>query len=177
MELGLRAAAKALGISHPALLKATKAGRVTAKNGRYNVEECRLALAANTNPVKSASARKQKRPATSPESSAPAGDSLAEATRRKENALARLRELELAEREGKLVSIDDIEMVWSKLIATCRARLLALPSRVATELAAETSAQRCQEIVRRELYDALAELSQSDFKAFDDTEEQEGNEG
>ena len=41
-QLGLRAAARALGISHVALLKATKGGRVAKlQNGRYDVEACR----------------------------------------------------------------------------------------------------------------------------------------
>lgn len=64
-RLGLRATARALGISHPALLKAATSGRVKREtDGSFDVESCRIALARNTHPIKSQSARAQQ--ATSP---------------------------------------------------------------------------------------------------------------
>ena len=43
-----------------------------------------------------------------------------------------------------------------------RARLLAVPAKVAVQLGMATTAMQRQEIVRREIYDALNELSRSD---------------
>lgn len=51
--LGLRAAARELGISHPALLKHEKRGRVKHRNadGLFDVDDCRRSLAENSRPV------------------------------------------------------------------------------------------------------------------------------
>src|SRR5665213_1710584 len=120
-KLGLRAMARELGISHVALLKAESDGRVPKRyDNVFDVEACRTAFKANTNAIKSAQARKQQRnpaaPTIEPAVAKPVDGSMSEALRRKENALARLRELELAEREGGLVALDDIETVWNRLI-------------------------------------------------------------
>lgn len=60
MVLGLRAAAKELGISHVALLKAWKAGRVKrTSHGNFDIDHCRAALQLNTQPKLSEYARRQ----------------------------------------------------------------------------------------------------------------------
>jgi hypothetical protein len=58
-SLGLRAAGRELGISHVALLKAAKTGRVPRDpDGLFDIEACRVALSRNTHPLKSGYARR-----------------------------------------------------------------------------------------------------------------------
>jgi hypothetical protein len=72
MILGRNAAAKQLGISGQALLKAVKAGRVPRlPDGTYDVEVCREALNRNSNPGKQANARAQQQPRAQASSGSP----------------------------------------------------------------------------------------------------------
>src|SRR5579862_6477070 len=61
MILGLRAAARELGISHVGLWKAQQAGRVQKlPDGKYDVEACRAALEQNSHPGQARAGRSQK---------------------------------------------------------------------------------------------------------------------
>lgn len=55
--------------------------------------------------------------------------SFSEARRRKEVALAQLRQLEVAEREGRLVAIDDVIAENAVVYSALRATLLAIPGK------------------------------------------------
>jgi phage terminase Nu1 subunit (DNA packaging protein) len=57
--------------------------------------------------------------------------SLSEASRRDRIAVAKLRELELAEKAAKAVAVEDVEREWTAAFAAARAGVLAAPSRVA----------------------------------------------
>lgn len=60
--LGLRATARKLGISHPALLKAVKSGRVKRlESGDFELESVTAALNQNSHPLKSKWARTQRK--------------------------------------------------------------------------------------------------------------------
>lgn len=66
----------------------------------------------------------------SPDDSAPTAPSpLTEARTRREAAQAEIREMELAERRGALVSARAVESYLSNLFAQCRTRLLSIPAR------------------------------------------------
>ncbi|MGI9073363.1 MAG: hypothetical protein ACR2JB_19105 [Bryobacteraceae bacterium] len=59
MGLSAREAAKSLGLTHPALLKAAKSGRITRGNdGTYDVEKVRRQLAENSNALKRRTSKK-----------------------------------------------------------------------------------------------------------------------
>jgi phage terminase Nu1 subunit (DNA packaging protein) len=60
--------------------------------------------------------------------------SLSQSRRKKEAALASMRELELARRRGELVPVADIQPVWSRIVLGIRNAFLSLPSRAAQEL-------------------------------------------
>jgi hypothetical protein len=60
--------------------------------------------------------------------------SLSQSRRKKEAALAAMRELELARRRGELVPVAEIEPVWSRIVLGIRASFLSFPSRAAQEL-------------------------------------------
>lgn len=92
--------------------------------------------------------------------------SFSEAQRRKEQALAELRELELATKRGELVATADVQREWTGVLAAVRDSMLALPMRLSGRLAAMTD----QRVIERFLRDAIrAELTKlSD--AFAETE-------
>ena len=72
---------------------------------------------------------------------------------------ADLREIELAEKRGKLVAIQDVEKEMTDLILTTKARVLAVAPRVAPDLIGLTSRVMAHAIVEKALKEALLALS------------------
>jgi phage terminase Nu1 subunit (DNA packaging protein) len=68
-------------------------------------------------------------------------------------------ELELAKSKGSMISIVDHARALSEVVVESRARLLAVPSRVARQLVNETSLVMAQAKVEKEIRAALAELA------------------
>jgi phage terminase Nu1 subunit (DNA packaging protein) len=83
------------------------------------------------------------------------------AQRRKESALADVREMEAAKMRGALIDASDVKRVWAGHVMVVRNRLLALPGKLAPAVAANSDAAQCQELIRVEIYEALTELSHS----------------
>ena len=52
---------------------------------------------------------------------------------------ADLREMELAKERGLMVALPDVESALTDLVLTTKARIMAIPSRIAPELVGETS--------------------------------------
>ena len=77
---------------------------------------------------------------------------------KKEQALAALRQLELAERKGQLISAEDAIREWSGACVLVREHLLALPERVAANLAGKTEAE-IRQVLTMEITSALRALS------------------
>ena len=143
MGLSCRAAAKELGISHVALLKAAREGRAPREPDKsFDVEKCRKALKLKTHPIKSQQARAQQK--RKPEAVAPAKqvssskESLPDAICRKETALANLREIEEATKRAELIDVSQIEQVWATVGQTIRDNLLGMPDKLTPMLAAMT---------------------------------------
>ena len=67
-----------------------------------------------------------------------------EARRRKEVALARLREMESDEKAGKLISADRVKNVWVKVLATVKAGVLRMPDKLAPQMAAVSDAREAR---------------------------------
>lgn len=78
------------------------------------------------------------------------------------NARAALAEIEQAEREGDLVPATQVEEGWIKIAAIIRARLLALPSKMAPRLAAMSSAALIEAALRDEVYSALTDIAETE---------------
>lgn len=100
----------------------------------------------------------------------PDGWTYSEAKRRKEAALARLRELELAEKERRLITIEDAIRPIEALLTLVRGRLLALPSRLAGALPGDPAttfdvAERIVHELMQELAEAAEEEGQDDADA------------
>jgi phage terminase Nu1 subunit (DNA packaging protein) len=93
-------------------------------------------------------------------------------------------ELELQIMRGELHRSEDVKRVMNDMLGAFRARILAIPSKVAPRLIAQTNAAVIQNIVKNEVYEALQELSEYDPHMFyahsKDTlvlENEEDNEG
>lgn len=161
MGLGLRQAAIQLKISHVALHKAVKAGRVTKEaDGTFDVDACRRALAQNSNLGKQKSARAQARSAADPvgkqslptakpaaTEDAPEDDSgnYSEACRRLEWLKVQKAELDLAKKRGELFPISEVNAFVAGMITRARDGLLRID---------------CDDRTRREINRCLGELSE-----------------
>ena len=82
---------------------------------------------------------------------------------RDEGEMTRLR---LAEIKGKLHRADDVEFAVTAMVSACRARLLAIPSRIATRLIGKRSFKEIYSIIYNEIVSALKELSGYEAKKF-----------
>ena len=78
-----------------------------------------------------------------------------EARRRKEEALARLRELEVAEKEGRVIPREAAASAMVKAMATVRAAVLRIPSTATRRIMAATDETEAREILTHECEAAL----------------------
>ncbi len=75
---------------------------------------------------------------------------------RKETALSQLRELQLAEREGRLLDAGQVQELWAAQLVAIRDAVLQIPAKVAPHFA---DPRHAEAIVRRECEAALRALS------------------
>jgi phage terminase Nu1 subunit (DNA packaging protein) len=69
-------------------------------------------------------------------------------------------ELQIGQMKGKLLDAEEVKQTWIKLIYNCRARLLAIPTRLAVEIINCKTPAHAQAMLRDLIYEALTELSQ-----------------
>lgn len=77
---------------------------------------------------------------------------------RKLAAEASLAEMELQQKRGELVPIAEVARTVGEEYAAVRAKLLAIPSKVAPMVAAESTDAACRALLTREIHDAMLEL-------------------
>ena len=89
------------------------------------------------------------------------GDSedINEAKRRKEIAQATLLELEVREKQGDLISIDEIRKENEYVLTAFKNKSLAIPSKIAPALIGIESIAEIQAILERAMYALLRELA------------------
>jgi hypothetical protein len=85
--------------------------------------------------------------------------SLAEASRRREIATAMKRQLDYETAAGRLISSSDVAVIMKRDYQTTVARMLQLPSKVASQLAATMTAPECEQLMRRAFVLELNRLS------------------
>jgi hypothetical protein len=93
----------------------------------------------------------------SPQASIP--NTLHEARRRKETAIAELRELELRKRKGELVLRSEVEKRFLDIVRRARDVLQKIPDRVAGICAAATDQATIHAHLTKEIHQALEDLS------------------
>ena len=74
-------------------------------------------------------------------------------------AKADMAELQLRELRGQMHRSEDVEAITTDLVYTIRSMIIALPGRLAVDVAAVDTAPEASEIIRRECYQVLEELS------------------
>ena len=171
MKVSANAYAKHRGVSLQAVLRAIREGRLSAsaqqrETGRWDIdpeladEEWRQ----NTDSGQGAPAHaKNRRQLSEPQEDS--GDqpmSYADARAQHERFKARLAQLELEEREGKLVQADAVKQEAFRVARIVRDAMLNLPDRIAAELAAETNQFKVHQRLTKEIRRALEGLKLDD---------------
>jgi hypothetical protein len=180
MGLSIRAYAQHRGVSHTAVAKAIKAGRIsTEPDGKIDPVKADAQWARNTLPsqnLNTGAAKPAAKVATPPVSTSVATGSSRELqppvetgrisapdyqTSRaiREAYAARLAKLEYEERTAKLISSDEVEMRTFNLARRLRDRMQTLPRRLAAALAAEQDPRVIEQRLDDEIRQALEELS------------------
>lgn len=78
--------------------------------------------------------------------------------RRKEWALAGLRENELARKNGEVVDVAYVERCQTQVNANIKQRLLGLPAKLTPQLVGVSSLAKVKAILEREIHETLEEL-------------------
>lgn len=86
-----------------------------------------------------------------------------DADARYKEAKAEIAELELDELNGKMHRSEDVEALTDELIWAIRGLVLAIPGRVAVDTAEASTAAETSEIVRKQCYEVLEELSRYEY--------------
>lgn len=159
--------ANIMGVDKKAVLYAIESGRITdavkrLPNGfrQIHIEQGKALWKKNTKPNNMSILSKrgidtEGDPADLPEEDA---ESLHAAKRRREFALAQIAEIELAERQGKLIDIDQVRKVGFEAARIARDALINIPNRISDELASLTTRDAVHELLTREIYEALSSL-------------------
>jgi hypothetical protein len=150
--ISARQYAKHRGVSHTAVQKALRDGRIPASNGKIDPVAADAAWKANTDPSK------QTGSIAEPAAGSAKG-SYATSRAVRESYLARLAKLEYEEKAGRLVSADEVRITTFNLARSARNMLLALPDRLAPILAAMTSAREVHALLMTELRRVCEEIS------------------
>ena len=180
MGLSIRAYAQHRGVSHTAVAKAIKAGRISKEpdgsidpakadaqwarntlpsqnlNTSASKPAPKVATPAVSTPVSTGSSRELQPPVETGRISAPDYQT-SRAIR--EAYAARLAKLEYEERTAKLISSDEVEMRTFNLARRLRDRMQTLPRRLAAALAAEQDPRVIEQRLDDEIRQALEELS------------------
>jgi phage terminase Nu1 subunit (DNA packaging protein) len=154
----LTAFAALRGVSKAAVTKWKAQGLVVLVDGKVDVIASTKLLAERASPRRGGRPKAELLGASRLSPDDPATWTTAEATRRERIAIAKLRELELAEKAGKVSAIEEVAQKVGKRFSVVRARLLALPSALAPRLA-HTSAADCARVLDDAIRDALTELA------------------
>jgi phage terminase Nu1 subunit (DNA packaging protein) len=79
------------------------------------------------------------------------------------SAQATKTELEVAELRGEMVRREEITAHWAAMISAMRAKLLSLPSKMATRVAAPGKTLETEVLLRDQVHQALEEISSDEF--------------
>lgn len=85
-------------------------------------------------------------------------ETLEEAKRRREITNADLAEIDLAERRGRVVPIEHVAKQVGRLLSSVRARLLAIPTKVAPVAQTAGSAEEIRSMIEDSIREAMTEI-------------------
>jgi hypothetical protein len=167
MGMNVSAYARHRGVSHVAVLKAIKAGRIAKEaDGTIDPVKADAAWGGNTNPAQQRKPAKEstgkiERPIDPPSNTVGinSGPSYAQSRAIKEAYNARLAKLEYEEKSGALVRTDSVKVSWFNVLRVLRDRTLNLPDRLAPLLASETDPKLVRELLDTELRQILNDVA------------------
>jgi hypothetical protein len=90
---------------------------------------------------------------------APPMGAMAEASLRKEQAEARLKELRLEEEEGRLIDIESVGQELSRLVRECRDNMLGMASRLAPRVASISDERQVHLLLTEEIEQSLHKVA------------------
>lgn len=171
-DTGIRAYAKRRGVTPAAVRKAIKTGRISIMNGKIDPEIADSQWRSNTDETKprnsvsgnpgglSRTATPPAPASAAPGQALPRTGSYAAARAARETFEARLKELDLKVRTGKLISVDEVRIVAFNASRKARDLLLAIPDRVSAVVAGLTDASEVHRVLSEEIRRVCEELSQ-----------------
>ena len=170
MGLSVRAYAQHRGVSHTAVAKAIKAGRISVEpDGTIDPAKADAQWARNTLPSQSLNIGAKKPAAkvetggvSTPVSTPPLETRAAAPDYQTSRAIreayaARLAKLEFEERTGKLLNADEVKVKYFNLARLLRDRIQQIPRKVAPQIVAAVVAQPDQRVVEDLLMEAIRE--------------------
>ncbi len=158
-----RAYAKRRGVSHTAVQKAIRTGRITTVAGRIDPAIADREWAENTDPSTSQNSvsgrpkgrRRKGEPSTPADvdggNGRATGTGYGRARAAREAALAGIAKLQLDEKTGKLVDADEVKLAFFNATRKARDELFAIPARMAPVLAALDDAADIEAILFDEI--------------------------
>jgi phage terminase Nu1 subunit (DNA packaging protein) len=150
----LKQVAKALNVSERRVQQLTKEGLPKEDRGKYDLGKCMLWYIRYLQAALEASGRR--------DSTDEDYGGMREERARLLRAEAELKEIELAKERGQVVTIADVEREWSAIVLSVKARIMAIPPRLAPEILGETSRVMAQAKIEKYCKEALAQLAKAD---------------
>lgn len=180
----LRQFAKMVGVSHTAIEKAIKAGRIpkaavykdaAGKHKIYDVALAKKSFSENSDPAKvKVKAAPESDPPESPTEKAQA-ETYNKSRTIKEVYAARKAKLEYETMAGELVEKRKVKMEAFNVARKVRDAMLNIPSRMSAQLAAETDPHKVHTILEEEIVKALEELAREELMAADQKKDEESD--
>lgn len=165
MKLSISAYARHRGVSHVAVLKAIKTGRIEKEtDGTIDVAKADAAWRRNTNHAQRRKTEKDVTPAAAVERPVDppivnSGPSFAQSRAIREAYNARLAKLSYEEKSGSLVKIELVKVAWFNTLRVLRDRLLNMPDRMVPLLSAETDPKTIRDLLDKELRQILTDAA------------------
>jgi hypothetical protein len=161
--------AQILGISRQRVNELGRQQKITREpDGLWDLDKVRAQLGHTLDPQQTSRVRTpQSRTQPEPDPDLPPGaganahDLFNRARAAKEIAIAKEKQLELKKREGQLVEEADVERIRTKELTMFKNRLLLVPDKLATRVAASSDVAECRELIETELFGLLNDLSEA----------------
>lgn len=170
MKLSISAYARHRGVSHVAVHKAIKTGRIEREpDGTIDVAKADAAWQKNTNPAQKRKTEKDVvsalerpvDPTPSGNHGVNSGPSFAQSRAIREAYNARLAKLSYEEKSGNLVKTDMVKVAWFNTLRVLRDRVLNMPDRMAPLLSAESDQKVIRDLLDKELRQILSDAADS----------------
>ncbi len=151
-----------LGISVQRVNQLGRKGKIQREpDGGWNLVKVNASLHRNLDKrqtLRSLGQTRQSQGSSAEGEEANAGSSFSEAQRQREWLRVQREEIELRKRRREVVEAADVKAAWEDIVVKAQDRLLSLPGIVSVNLAAVNDPRECEEILNREIREALRGL-------------------